>query len=822
MNTRYRNTFITISIVVAGMCVLFFYLIYGEAKSTAIAELNEEQMVYAKQADQGIEEFFTVWTQRLNALSKMDEIIDDNEAGKQLIKLFCVANPGRLLEVTRLNAKGVILYDFPSTNEAGANVSNQAHVRELLRDHQPVMSDVFKSVEGVDAVALHVPVFKGAEFKGSIGILIDFQSLAKRNLHDIKIGENGYAWIISRDGTILYDAVPGYTGKSVFEVIKKFPSLKPMVNGMMKGQQGFAQYSDYSIGSKDARRVREYAVYMPVHLQNNFWSIAVVSAEPDVLAGLNSFRDKLAMVFGAFFIFGTVFSTLGARAWVIVKEEEKRKQIENELRESEARFRNVADTAPVLIWMAGTDKLCNFFSKGWLDFRGRTLEQESGNGWSEGVHPDDLAGCLKTYGESFDSQRTFTMEYRLRRRDGEYRWILDIGVPRYDPRKKFLGYIGSCMDITERKQANERFRLLVEASPSGILLVNTEGRMVLVNAMAERLFGYSREELIGQTVEMLVPERLRGAHSGHRTGFFTAPMARAMGAGRELFARRKDGTEFPVEIALNPIQSEEGILTLTVILDTTARKQAEAEAQWQRTELAHVGRVSTMGALAGSLAHELNQPLSAILSNAQAGSRFLNAPIPDLTEVRGALEDIAQDTKRAGEVIRQMRALVKKDEPRLAPLNPNRVISDVVRLLHSDILIRRVRVALELDPALPSTHGDSVQIQQVILNLMLNAFDSMKDAPEEKRMAILRTRQLDTSIIRIEVRDFGTGINPERLDKLFEPYRSSKREGLGLGLSISRSIVEAHKGQLWAENNLDQGATFFFTLPVQDAELNLR
>ncbi len=378
-----------------------------------------------------------------------------------------------------------------------------------------------------------------------------------------------------------------------------------------------------------------------------------------------------------------------------------RKRSEEALRESEARFRNIANAAPVMIWMSGTDKLCNFFNTGWLNFTGRMLERELGNGWAEGLHPEDLAACLKHYTESFDARRPFTMEYRLRRHDGEYRWISDTGVPRYDSERNFLGYIGSCVDLTERKRA-------------------------------------------------------------------------------------------------------------------------EVEALRQRAELTHVARVSTMGALASSLAHELNQPLSAILSNAQAASRFLAAATPDLVEVRGALEDIAQDTKRAGEVIRQVRALVRRDEPNLVPLDLNRVISDVVRLLHSDMLIRKVRIALELDPALRKASGDSAQLQQVILNLVLNAFDSMKDVPERRRTASLRTRQPDAATIRVEVGDYGTGISPDRLANLFEPFRSSKRDGLGLGLSISHSIIEAHKGQLWAENNPDLGATFYFTLPVHKAEPDLR
>src|SRR5258708_6035364 len=279
------------------------------------------------------------------------------------------------------------------------------------------------------------------------------------------------------------------------------------------------------------------------------------------------------------------------------------KQAEDALRESEARFRTLADTAPVMIWMSGPDKLCTFFNKGWLDFSGRPLEQELGNGWAEGVHREDFDRCFEVYANSFDARQPFTMEYRLRRSDGEYRWVLDIGTPRFASDGTFLGYVGSCIDLTERKQAQERFRLVVEASPNGIVLATAQGHIVLVNACVEKLLGYEREELIGQNVELLVPERFRGEHPAHRADFHAAPSARAMGAGRELFARRKDGTEFPVEIGISPIQSPEGTLVLSVIVDISPRRQAEAEALQHRAEFAHLSRAAIIGEMAGSPAH---------------------------------------------------------------------------------------------------------------------------------------------------------------------------------------------------------------------------
>ena len=373
----------------------------------------------------------------------------------------------------------------------------------------------------------------------------------------------------------------------------------------------------------------------------------------------------------------------------------QRKRTEDALKESEARFRTVADTAPVLIWMAGTDKLCNFFNQGWLDFTGRTLEQELGNGWAEGIHPNDLAGCLKTYVTAFDARQPFTMEYRLRRHDGEYRWISDHGVPRYDSESDFLGYIGSCVDLTERRQA-------------------------------------------------------------------------------------------------------------------------EAEALRQRAELAHVSRVSVMGELSASMAHELNQPLTAILSNTQAAQRFLAADKLDRVEFDEILKDIVHDTTRARDVIRHLRALVKKSGREFVRVDVNEIIGQVVGFLHGDIVGRNVTVTQELPPELPLVLGDRTQLQQVLLNLLLNAFDAVSANRVPDRRVTVLTAMASSEMVRVAVRDGGVGIPADKLEEIFQPFFTTKTEGLGMGLSVSRSIIESHGGRLSAENNPGPGATFSFTLPVAE------
>jgi PAS domain S-box-containing protein len=364
------------------------------------------------------------------------------------------------------------------------------------------------------------------------------------------------------------------------------------------------------------------------------------------------------------------------------------------LRESEQRFRRLADTAPIMIWMSGPDKLCTYFNKHWLAFTGQTLEHELGNGWSEGVHPDDLPRCLEIYHRSFDRRQEFQMEYRLRRFDGEYRWIVDRGVPRATVGGPLEGYIDSCVDITEQKRA-------------------------------------------------------------------------------------------------------------------------ELDVYQLRRELAHMARVATLGELTASLVHELTQPLTAILSNAQAAQRLLALGPSSLDEVKEILRDIGEDDNRAMEVIRRLRGLLKKEEGERKPVQLNKLVQQIVQLVRHDAAMRQSALEVDLDPALRPILGDPVQLQQVLLNLLLNGLDAMAGlAPWERRL-LVRTRRRDTRTVEVAVSDRGAGIPADRLGKVFEPFFTTKPHGIGMGLAICRSIITAHGGGIAATNNPDRGATLCFTLPVE-------
>jgi signal transduction histidine kinase len=249
-------------------------------------------------------------------------------------------------------------------------------------------------------------------------------------------------------------------------------------------------------------------------------------------------------------------------------------------------------------------------------------------------------------------------------------------------------------------------------------------------------------------------------------------------------------------------------------IDITSRKQAEQETLRLRQDIAHVGRVSVMGQLASALAHEINQPLGAILRNAEAAALFMQDPSPDLAEISAILEDIRKDDQRAGAVIDRMRALLRRQDVEMKALDVPQMLDDVAALLRPDAAARHIALEIDVPPDLPQLKGDRVQLQQVLLNLILNGMDALGTTVGNGRKVAVTARREGRDLLAFSVADTGTGISAAQIDRVFDPFFTTKTTGIGMGLSISRSIVEAHGGRLWAENNAQYGATFRFTLPV--------
>jgi two-component system sensor kinase FixL len=482
---------------------------------------------------------------------------------------------------------------------------------------------------------------------------------------------------------------------------------------------------------------------------------------------------------------------------------------------SEKRLNLAADSADLGMWEWDVRR-----DEIWITDKGRALfgfgasEKLDLDRFKNVLHPEDRQWVLEAIENTLRTGANYSAEYRVMLPEGQLRWVAGWGQGEFDPDGQPVRMRGAALDITKRKQAEEQFRLVVEAAPSAMIMVNTEGSITLVNTQTEAIFGYSRQELIGRQIDTLVPERFRSHHMEYRHGYFGDARARPMGAERELFGLRKDGTEVPIEIGLNPIHTAEGLLVLASIIDISERKQAELEAARQRNEMAHLSRVTTVGELSGSLAHELNRPLGAILSNAQAAQRMLANGGVDVAEFREILNDIVSEDKRAAEVIRRLRLWLQKGEVQQHSLRINKVVQDVLKLIRTDLISQNVRVDTELARNLPTVTGDPVQLQQVLVNLVVNACDAMADRDtRERRLRILTGLENGGGAVIVSVTDRGGGIQVKEVEQIFEPFFTTKAKGMGLGLSVCRTIIAAHRGKLWATNNPDRGATFHFTLP---------
>ncbi len=376
-----------------------------------------------------------------------------------------------------------------------------------------------------------------------------------------------------------------------------------------------------------------------------------------------------------------------------------------------------------------------------------------------------------------------------------------------------LGALGfNCMQAerTWPEAIVKRLRLITNALPVLISYVGADLRYRFNNEAYRAWFGVDPEEALGRTIREVAGE-----------GFFQSVrpyLERALSGEHVRCALNVEmaaGRPLSVEAIYVPDMGEQGVVRgiYVMVMDVTERNLAQQESKRLQDELFHAGRVSTMGELAGTLAHEINQPLSAIMSNAQAARRYLAAPTPDLEEVQKILNDIVKEDARASEVINRLRGFLKKEKMEFAPLDLNAVFIEVVTLLNSSAARRDTKISMELAPRLAAVKGDKIQLQQVALNLVLNAFESMQECPGVERGVLIRTWRQDSGILAA-VTDSGRGLPAGETDKIFNAFYTTKPRGLGMGLSICRSIINNHQGRLWAENNPDRGATFYFSLPA--------
>jgi PAS domain S-box-containing protein len=487
----------------------------------------------------------------------------------------------------------------------------------------------------------------------------------------------------------------------------------------------------------------------------------------------------------------------------------ERKQAEQALRESEHLFRVLTDASPVMVWMSGTDKLCHYFNKGWLDFVGRTLEQERGNGWAENVHPEDSKRCLEIYASSFDARRPFEMEYRLRHHSGHYRWILDHGVPRFSPDGKFEGYVGGCLDIHDQKEAGEaqrRLAAIVESSDDAIASKDLNGIVTSWNKSAERLFGYKAGEIVGKPVTTIIPPEL------HRDEDMILSKIRR-GERIEHFETvrvTKSGERIDVSLTISPVRDGSGkvIGAAKIVRDITENKKIERA-------LRTTEKLAAAGRLAATVAHEINNPLEAVTNLVYLANRDL----PDVEKASSHLTLAKRELERVAHIARQTLGFYR-DTSSPIRCNVAGIIDDLLSLYEKRFESRRIKVVKQYPRELEIT-ALAGEVRQALSNIITNAIDAM---PEGGQLVLRGSKSHEWNNdgltgVRITILDTGSGIAPQHRKNLFQPFFTTKEDvGTGLGLWITRSIVEKHMGTIRVKSHPGKekhGTAFSIFLPVE-------
>jgi two-component system, LuxR family, sensor kinase FixL len=356
-------------------------------------------------------------------------------------------------------------------------------------------------------------------------------------------------------------------------------------------------------------------------------------------------------------------------------------------------------------------------------------------------------------------------------------------------------------------------RALLDAAVDGIVMIDEQERITTFNPAAERLFGYSAESVIGQRVEMLMPEPHRAEHHGYVSRYMRTGEPHIIGIGRETLALRADGKTFPIALSVGEARGPNGRRFVAIIRDLTAERAAEQSARAAELRLSQVGRFSLMGEMAAGIAHEINQPLGAIATYAQAAKRILEREQPGMQTLIDVCKKIDEQALRAGRVLENLRKFIRKQDIPAGPIDVNKALVDVLNLIEADAHAEGIRVVLELGTELPLVRANAVQLQQVVLNLTRNAVDAMRDTNRTDRGIDVVTERTDKGGVRISVADHGPGVPRQLGDNIFHPFVTTKREGLGVGLAISRTIVQSYGGSLAYKDNPEGGAIFVIELP---------
>ena len=472
------------------------------------------------------------------------------------------------------------------------------------------------------------------------------------------------------------------------------------------------------------------------------------------------------------------------------------------------------DNLPSPVFITDSDGCLTYINHAWREYLG----SGPGESWTkpfDEVHQADLRNAWKG---CYEAGEAFTLTAKVSS-DSGIRWY-DIQCQAIDSHEVGeTGVLGTLQDVTAQTLITAETLAILDTAVDAIIIINQKGIIDTFNQAAVKMFGYQADEIIGESVTKLMPEPHHSQHEVYVERYVTTGNKKIIGLGRELEAVNKAGDKIPIHLAVSEIDIE-GQRRFTGIIRDLSEQRADREALAEhRQRLAHVDRLSSMGEMTASIAHEINQPLTAISMYAQAGIKLIERGSTDLQKLQSALDKLNTQSLRAGAVIERIQRFARAQESQREIVDVNELVIDLVKLTESDARLHDIELLLELGEALPTRFGDPIQIQQVALNLIRNAIDAMNEINcVNGRSITICTRLTPQNLIVVSVSDLGPGVTDEQTDLVFAPFHTTKKDGMGMGLSICRSIIAEHGGTINFFNNDVAGATFFFNLPEVSAD----
>lgn len=815
---RLSKRFLTVPIVLATLAYLF-YSSYKEVKDRTLSEFNIQQFTLAKQASRGIESFFIYYQKEMAFLTKLKDVANLNDKGKDLLADFYNSHSDQIEAITILDSTGVIRFTYPLNNSVlGQNISSQNHVKTIIETHKATVSDVFNSVQGYKAIAYHMPIMNGNKYNGSIAILIPLENLGKRFIENIKTGETGYGSMVSEVGIELFNPFENLSGRTIKEIYDESPSILKLIDLTKTSTEGTFICHIPAPGSNKKETVKTLTAFYRVPLGNTFWTIFIFTPEKEVFAKLTSFRDRLYILIFLIIIVMSTYFYLSIKASNVLKEEKKRKAIEKNLLESEKRFRVMFELSPAGIILYDENGIIIEANTSFCKTLAYSPEEIIGQNIRLFVSPESEPWLIENI-KSILSGKTIIHEEKNIKKDGtsgivalyETMILLPDGSS---------GILSVSNDITEKKRSGERMSTLSKALESiseCVTITDLQNNIIFVNNAFCRIYGYTEDEIIGKSVLLLRDHENKESSLDE----ILADTIQNNWNG-ELVNVRKNGEKFPIELSTSHINDENNnpVALIGIAVDITDRKRIQSELIKAKEKAEESDKLKS--AFLANMSHELRTPLNAVIGF--SGLMIESGPDKDTLTYSDIILKSGQHLLSLVEdlfdisMIESGQIKINYEEADLFE-----VLNEVRDIMHGE-RIRENKTGVDLYLILEkgkngvSLITDTSKLKQILLNLLRNALKFTDKGSIEFGFTLMNSSA--DKFYQFFVRDTGIGIDKNHHDTIFNIFRqiddkhNRKFGGMGIGLAIAKKTVELLGGKIWLESEPSKGSVFYFTIPA--------